>query len=58
MTAIDFYTHCADPLEVVGKLVLRAWSQNGSVRVLTADERATAELDSLMDDAAYAKHTA
>ncbi len=48
VTTIDFYTHCADPLEVVGKLVLRAWSQNGSVRVLTADEQGTEALDSLL----------
>lgn len=45
MTTIDFYTHCADRLDVAAKLVAKAWSQHGSVRVLTAGEDATAEFD-------------
>src|SRR4051812_31580498 len=45
MTTIDFYTHCSDRLEVVVRLVAKAWSQHGNVRVLTADDATTAELD-------------
>ena len=45
MTTIDFYTHCADPLEVAARLAYKAWTQHGSARVLTADEAATAALD-------------
>ena len=45
MTTIDFYTHCADRLEVASKLVAKAWAQHGSVRVLTPGEALTAELD-------------
>lgn len=45
MTTIDFYTHCADRLEVAARLVAKAWAQHGSVRVLTGDEDTTAELD-------------
>jgi DNA polymerase-3 subunit chi len=44
MTTIDFYTHCADPLEVAARLVAKAWAQHGSVRVLTPDEEGTARL--------------
>ena len=45
MTTIDFYTHCADRLEIAARLVAKAWTQHGSVRVLTAGEEGTAELD-------------
>jgi DNA polymerase-3 subunit chi len=45
MTTIDFYTHCANRLEVASRLVAKAWAQHGSVRVLTGGEDATAELD-------------
>ena len=48
MTTIDFYTHCADCLDVAAKLVAKAWAQNGSVRVLTAGEALTAQLDGLL----------
>jgi DNA polymerase-3 subunit chi len=48
VTTIDFYTHCADRLEVAAKLVTKAWKQHGSVRVLTADEAGTAEFDGLL----------
>lgn len=41
MTVIDFYTHCPDRFEVASKLVAKAWSQHGSVRVLTEGEEAT-----------------
>jgi len=43
MTTIDFYTHCADRLEVASKLVAKAWAQHGSVRVLTDGARGTEE---------------
>jgi len=45
VTTIDFYTHCADRLEVATRLVAKAWAQHGSVRVLTSGEQLTAELD-------------
>jgi DNA polymerase-3 subunit chi len=45
MTTIDFYTHCADRFEVAARLVVKAWAQLGSVRVLTPDAATTAELD-------------
>jgi DNA polymerase III subunit chi len=45
VTSIDFYTHCADRLEVAARLVAKAWAQHGSVRVLTPGEDGTAELD-------------
>ncbi|HEX9302634.1 MAG TPA: DNA polymerase III subunit chi [Casimicrobiaceae bacterium] len=45
MTTIDFYTHCADRFEVTARLVVKAWAQHGSVRVLTPDAAETAELD-------------
>ncbi len=48
MTTIDFYTHCADRLAIAARLVLKAWAQHGSARVLTADEERTAELDALL----------
>lgn len=48
MTTIDFYTRCANRLEVAAKLVVKAWAQHGSVRVLTADETATAEFERLL----------
>jgi DNA polymerase-3 subunit chi len=45
VTSIDFYTHCADRLEVAARLVVKAWAQHGSVRVLTPGDDGTAELD-------------
>lgn len=48
MTSIDFYTHVPDPLAVAARLVAKAWSQHGSVRVLTQDEQDTAALDRLL----------
>ncbi|HTS23808.1 MAG TPA: DNA polymerase III subunit chi [Casimicrobiaceae bacterium] len=45
MTSIDFYTHVADRLEVAARLVAKAFSQHGSVRVLTSDPATTATLD-------------
>ena len=48
MTTIDFYTHCADRLDVAAKLVRKAWSQHGSVRVLTRDEQGTEQFDGLL----------
>jgi DNA polymerase-3 subunit chi len=48
VTSIDFYTHCNDRLEVVSKLLQKAWLQHGSARVLTPDESTTAALDALL----------
>jgi DNA polymerase III subunit chi len=48
MTAIDFYTHVNDRLEVATKLVAKAFAQHGSVRVLTPDAAATDALDRLL----------
>jgi DNA polymerase III subunit chi len=48
MTAIDFYTHVNDRLEVAAKLVAKAFAQHGSVRVLTADAAATDALGRLL----------
>lgn len=45
MTTIDFYTHCANRLEVASRIISKAWAQHGSVRVLTSGEDATVELD-------------
>jgi DNA polymerase-3 subunit chi len=45
MTTIDFYTHCADRLDVAIRLVAKAWAQHGSVRVLTAGETDTQQID-------------
>jgi DNA polymerase-3 subunit chi len=45
MTAIDFYTHVSDRLDVAAKLVAKAFSMHGSVRVLTPDAAATDALD-------------
>ena len=45
MTAIDFYTHVADRLEVAARLVAKAYQQHGNVRVLTPDAAATEALD-------------
>ena len=42
MTTIDFYTHVADRLDVAARLVTKAYTAHGSVRVLTPD-RATAD---------------
>jgi len=48
MTAIDFYTHVNDRLEVAMKLVAKAFAQHGTVRVLTPDAAATDALDRLL----------
>lgn len=48
MTAIDFYTHCADRLDVASRLVAKAYAAHGSVRVLTPDDAVTAEFDRLL----------
>jgi DNA polymerase-3 subunit chi len=48
MTAIDFYTHVGSPLDVVVRIVQKAWSQHGSVRVLTPDAATTEALDRLL----------
>jgi len=48
MTTIDFYTHCSDRLEVVARLVAKAWTRHGNVRVLTADEATTARLGNML----------
>ncbi|MCL2309554.1 MAG: DNA polymerase III subunit chi [Proteobacteria bacterium] len=45
MTVIDFYTHVSDPLGVVVRLVEKAYTQHGRVRVLTENEAMTAALD-------------
>jgi DNA polymerase-3 subunit chi len=45
MTSIDFYTHVADRLEVVAKLIVKAVAQHGCVRVLTGDASMTDALD-------------
>jgi DNA polymerase-3 subunit chi len=48
MTAIDFYTHVGDRLEVAAKLVAKALTQHGNVRVLTPDPATTDALDRLL----------
>jgi DNA polymerase-3 subunit chi len=48
MTAIDFYTHVSDRLEVAAKLVAKALAQHGNVRVLTPDAATTDALDRLL----------
>lgn len=48
MTAIDFYAQVADPLRTVARIVVKAYRQNGSVRVLTPDAETTAALDRLL----------
>jgi DNA polymerase-3 subunit chi len=48
MTAIDFYTHVNDRLEVATKLVAKAFAQHRSVRVLTPDAATTDALDRLL----------
>jgi DNA polymerase-3 subunit chi len=48
MTSIDFYSHVENPLEVVVKLVAKAWAQHGSVRVLTPDRATSDRLDRLL----------
>ena len=45
MTTIDFYTRCPDPFRVVAQLAAKAWSQHGSVRIVTADPEMTDALD-------------
>lgn len=48
MTAIDFYTHVADPLRDAAKIVAKAYRAHGSARVLTPDAATTAALDRLL----------
>lgn len=48
MTTIDFYTHVAEPLGTAARLVIKAFAQHRSVRVLTADAHATEALDRLL----------
>jgi DNA polymerase-3 subunit chi len=48
MTSIDFYTHVDDAVAVAAKLVAKAWTQHGSVRVLTPDPATTDALDRLL----------
>jgi DNA polymerase III subunit chi len=48
MTSIDFYTHVSDRLEVAAKLVVKALTQHGTVRVLTHDAPETDALDRLL----------
>ncbi len=48
MTAIDFYAHVADPLRTVARIVVKAYRQHGSVRVLTPDAETTGALDRLL----------
>jgi DNA polymerase III subunit chi len=48
MTAIDFYTRVAAPLEVAARIVHKAYAQHGGVRVLTPDAAATDALDRLL----------
>jgi DNA polymerase III subunit chi len=48
MTAIDFYTHVSDRLQVAVKLVAKAFAQHGSVRVLTSDPATTEAIDRLL----------
>ena len=40
MTTIDFYTHCADRLDVAARLTAKAWAQHGTVRVQDYYDRA------------------
>ena len=42
MTVIDFYTRCTDRFEIASRLVTKAWTEYGSVRVLTDGEEGTA----------------
>ena len=48
MTSIDFYTHVGDAVAVAARLVAKAWTQHGSVRVLTPDAATTDALDRLL----------
>ena len=48
MTTIDFYTHVADELDVVARLVAKAYASHGNVRVLTPDRAASDALDRLL----------
>jgi DNA polymerase-3 subunit chi len=48
MTTIDFYTHVDDRLAVAARLVAKAYSAHGSVRVLTPDAATTDALDRLL----------
>lgn len=48
MTTIDFYTHVADRLAVAARLIAKAATAHGSVRVLTPDAATTAALDRLL----------
>ena len=48
MTSIDFYTHVSDRYAVAARLVAKAFSQHGNVRVLTPDAEATDALGKLL----------
>jgi len=48
MTSIDFYTHVVNRVEVVAKLVAKAFARHGSVRVLTPNSESTDALDRLL----------
>lgn len=48
MTSIDFYTHIRDAIDVVAKLVAKAYAQHTHVRVLTPDPATTDALDHLL----------
>jgi DNA polymerase-3 subunit chi len=48
VTSIDFYTRCGEPFRVVVQLVAKAWSQHGSVRIVTADPAMTDALDAFL----------
>jgi DNA polymerase III subunit chi len=48
MTTIDFYTRVADPLQVAARLVAKAYSAHGNVRVLTPDRESTDVLDRML----------
>jgi DNA polymerase-3 subunit chi len=48
MTEIDFYTHCADRSAIVARLCGKARAQGLRVRVLSADDAMTHELDRLL----------
>lgn len=45
MTSIDFYSHVDDPIAIVIRLVGRAMTPHGTVRVLTPDAATTDALD-------------
>ena len=48
MTSIDFYSHVHDPIAIVLRLVGRAMTPQGKVRVLTPDAATTDALDRML----------